>query len=265
MSSSVVNDFLSALFDNNATSEADSSSHTPPSKGVPLSSTIPSENVSKDANQVQEYGAGIKRQHEEEEKHKVTVDQPVTKRLATESAAASLKKEVHHVRKSSAPKPQYQPFQQQLLGSSVLSDPYDAYIASQAATSHQSKSSKQKDSQKHITSPPTINRDSSSTRDKDEHSHMVYAAKSVIDKLPAESRMFIKKLPSAVTSDDIVNHFGKYGNILEVVPKSGFGFVQFDSVAACRTAIENENGKSFQSVVLGKLTNLKQVWGIGYF
>lgn len=239
MSSSVVNDFLSALFDNNVASET-------------INTHVP-----KDANQVKEDGTGIKRRHEEEENDKVNVDQPDTKRLATKSANTPVKKEAQHVRKSNAPKPQYQPFQQQLLGSSVLSDPYDAYIASQATASSQANSSTKKVSQKHITSPTTTDRESSFTKDKNERSpHPEYAAKNVIDKLPAESRMIIKKLPHAVTHSELVNHFSKYGKILDVVPKHGFGFVQFDSIAACRTAIENENGKPFQSVELGKLMHL---------
>lgn len=264
MSSSVVNDFLSALFDSTATPEADTTSQTPSSKEVPLSSTIPPENVSKYANQVKADGTGIKRRHVEEEKDKVNVDRPHAKRLATENASTPLKKENQRVRKSNAPKPQYQPFQQQLLGSSVLSDPYDAYIASQAATSKQPNSSTQNAPQKHIASPSDVHREYSSTKDKDERSpHAQYDAKSAIDKLPAESRMIIKNLPPAVTHDEIVNYFGRYGKILEVVPKLGFGFVQFDSVAACRTAIENENGEPFQSVELGKLMHLKQISGIG--
>jgi RNA recognition motif-containing protein len=168
-------------------------------------------------------------------------------------------KEHQPTKKTTAPKPQYQPFQQQLLGSTAMSDPYDAYLVSSKLNNLQTASPPAKAAKASSTGSSNSRHDKDGrgkNTSKDSHpSHPYHASNSVIDKLPAESRMFIKKLPHSITHDEIVDHFSKYGKILEVVPKSGFGFVQFESVDACQKAVENENGKAFKTVELGKSTN----------
>ena len=67
-----------------------------------------------------------------------------------------------------------------------------------------------------------------------------------------ESRMLIRQLPNRVDKEDVMDYFSTYGEVLEVVFKNAFGFVQFDSPFACANAVKCENGKKFKGVVLGK-------------
>jgi hypothetical protein len=254
MSSSVVNDFLSALFDNTISSETEVSISEPPS-----TVSAPAASTKTDGAQAEHVAAGVKRQREEE--HESALDHPNTKLVAMDGTDTKpvQTKEHQPIKKTTAPKPQYQPFQQQLLGSTAMSDPYDAYLASSKLNNLQTASPPAKAAKASSTGSSNSRYDKDGrgkNTSKDSHpSHPYHASNSVIDKLPAESRMFIKKLPHSITHDEIVDHFSKYGKILEVVPKSGFGFVQFESVDACQKAVENENGKAFKTVELGKSTN----------
>ncbi|KAG1141789.1 hypothetical protein G6F38_008179 [Rhizopus arrhizus] len=65
-----------------------------------------------------------------------------------------------------------------------------------------------------------------------------------------ESRMLIRQLPNRVDKEDVMDYFSTYGEVLEVVFKNAFGFVQFDSPFACANAVKCENGKKFKGVVL---------------
>jgi len=249
MSSSVVNDFLSALFDNTIASESDVSNPEPAKVSTFVAS---SEISSTEGAQTESVAAGVKRQREEE--REPTSDQS-HKRVTTDAsdiaAAKPVKKSLPQPTRKPTAKPQYQPFQQQLLGSTAMSDPFDAYLASQKLNNMHNASQRAKDS-------PSVSSDSRREKDgrgkgmnRDSHpSHASHVSKSAIDNLPAEARMFIKKLPQSITHDEIIDHFSKYGKIREVVPKSGFGFVQFESIDSCRKAIENENGNTFKNVEL---------------
>ncbi|KAH8551036.1 hypothetical protein BGW37DRAFT_48529 [Umbelopsis sp. PMI_123] len=256
MSSSVVNDFLSALFDNTATTDGNVT-NSEPAKDSPADLSAQSAN---DPLLVKQSDTGIKRQREDEEEHKSVTEQPDSKRMAVNRAADSANtKQQQPTRKTSAPKPQYQPFQQQLLGSTGLSDPYDAYIASQKLHSMKKSSPRAKHS-----SPISSDgrNDSSHGRPVNQNNHVSHThpgPKTALDKYPDEARMYIKNLPPTAAYDDISDHFSKYGKIVEVVLKSGNPFVQFESVNACRAAVDNENGKPFKSVELGKSTNISYI------
>lgn len=67
-----------------------------------------------------------------------------------------------------------------------------------------------------------------------------------------ESRMLIRQLPARVDKEDVMAYFSAYGEVLEVVFKNTFGFVQFDSPFACANAVQCENGKKFKGITLGK-------------
>ncbi|KAI9288331.1 hypothetical protein BC943DRAFT_316285 [Umbelopsis sp. AD052] len=246
MSSSVVNDFLSALFDNTATSDGDASNSEPTKN--PVDSSAP---LAHDPSNVKQGNAGIKRQREEVEERKSVTEQPDSKRMAVGSASDAAKaKQQQPTRKTPAPKPQYQPFQQQLLGSTGLSDPYDAYIASQKLHGMKKSSPRAKNSS---AIPSDGRSESSRNKTVNQNNHLPHThpvPKTTLDKYPDEARMFIKNLPPTAAYNDIANHFSKYGKITEVVLKSGNPFVQFETINACRAAVDNENGKPFKSVEL---------------
>ncbi|OZJ05621.1 hypothetical protein BZG36_01506 [Bifiguratus adelaidae] len=63
------------------------------------------------------------------------------------------------------------------------------------------------------------------------------------ESLPAEARMFVRDLKNSnLTCDDIRDCFQEFGDVIEVVLKSTFGFVQFGSVESCADAIRHKNG-----------------------
>ncbi|GAA5796287.1 hypothetical protein HPULCUR_001657 [Helicostylum pulchrum] len=68
-----------------------------------------------------------------------------------------------------------------------------------------------------------------------------------------ESRMLVRQLPKFIDKQDVMNYFSKYGEVLEVVQKTPFGFVHFENPEACAQAVQIENGKPFHGIVLGKL------------
>ncbi|KAI9250270.1 hypothetical protein BY458DRAFT_524872 [Sporodiniella umbellata] len=65
-----------------------------------------------------------------------------------------------------------------------------------------------------------------------------------------ESRMLIRQLPNQVGKEEVMEYFSTYGEVLEVVFKQAFGFVQFDNPSACANAVKCENGKKFKGVFL---------------
>lgn len=67
-----------------------------------------------------------------------------------------------------------------------------------------------------------------------------------------ESRMLVRQLPKFIDKQDVMNYFSKYGEVLEVVQKTPFGFVHFENPEACAQAVQVENGKPFHGIVLGK-------------
>lgn len=67
-----------------------------------------------------------------------------------------------------------------------------------------------------------------------------------------ESRMLVRQLPKFIDKQDVMNYFSKYGEVLEVVQKTPFGFVHFENPESCAQAVLVENGKPFHGIVLGK-------------
>ncbi|KAI7893757.1 uncharacterized protein EV154DRAFT_401774, partial [Mucor mucedo] len=65
-----------------------------------------------------------------------------------------------------------------------------------------------------------------------------------------ESRMLVRQLPKFIDKQDVMNYFSKYGEVLEVVQKTPFGFVHFENPEACAQAVQVENGKPFHGIVL---------------
>ncbi|KAJ8330760.1 hypothetical protein O5D80_001269 [Batrachochytrium dendrobatidis] len=64
----------------------------------------------------------------------------------------------------------------------------------------------------------------------------------VISKMPPNSRLFMGNLPSdKPTPKEFAQRFVPYGNIVEIMLKSTFGFIQFDNAESCQAAIEGEN------------------------
>ncbi|KAI8643120.1 hypothetical protein BD408DRAFT_442824 [Parasitella parasitica] len=77
-------------------------------------------------------------------------------------------------------------------------------------------------------------------------------AKRHIDwnKVIPESRMLIHQLPKSTSKQELMDYFSKYGEVLEVVQKSTFGFVHFENPEQCARAVEAENYKTFKNVLL---------------
>lgn len=67
------------------------------------------------------------------------------------------------------------------------------------------------------------------------------------------SRIFIGNLKTeAVSPQEIVNIFSKYGNVIEEpVFRKSFGFVQFDNERSAAEAIQNENGRLVAGMPIG--------------
>lgn len=80
-------------------------------------------------------------------------------------------------------------------------------------------------------------------------------AKKHIDwsKVIPESRMLIHQLPKSTSKQELMDYFSKYGEVLEVVQKNTFGFVHFENPEQCARAVEAENYKTFNDVLLSKL------------
>ncbi|KAL0094462.1 hypothetical protein F4703DRAFT_1818894 [Phycomyces blakesleeanus] len=80
-----------------------------------------------------------------------------------------------------------------------------------------------------------------------------YPSEGGIDRktLTPETRMLIRRLPAHIKHREIVNHFSKYGEVLEFVPKKLHGFIQFSNPHSCAAAVRAESGKSFHGFVLG--------------
>ncbi|KAL9556316.1 hypothetical protein MBANPS3_001935 [Mucor bainieri] len=69
-------------------------------------------------------------------------------------------------------------------------------------------------------------------------------------KVIPESRMLIHQLPKSTSKQELMDYFSKYGEVLEVVQKNTFGFVHFENPEQCARAVEAENYKTFNDVVL---------------
>ncbi|KAJ3200930.1 hypothetical protein HDU67_001708, partial [Dinochytrium kinnereticum] len=66
----------------------------------------------------------------------------------------------------------------------------------------------------------------------------------VISKLPPNARLFLGNLASERTTKyEVAAIFAHYGNIVEILLKGSFGFVQFTDPVACQEAIRLEQGR----------------------
>ncbi|KAL0088139.1 hypothetical protein F4703DRAFT_1926886 [Phycomyces blakesleeanus] len=75
--------------------------------------------------------------------------------------------------------------------------------------------------------------------------------------LKVDARMFIRQLPIDPSKRDLIVFFEKYGKVLDVSLKGNYGFVQFDSPEACRSAVRAENGRHFKGITLENCTSLQ--------
>lgn len=74
----------------------------------------------------------------------------------------------------------------------------------------------------------------------------------VLNNLPIGTRLFIGNLPShSTTTDELMEIFAPYGDILQISIKNSYGFVQYDNVESVKKAIEMENGRTLHGLRLG--------------
>jgi RNA recognition motif-containing protein len=67
-------------------------------------------------------------------------------------------------------------------------------------------------------------------------------------------RIFVGNLASEKASpEQLRNLFAKYGEIVDIVIRKSFGFIQFDNPQAAKDAIEFENGRLFAGLHLGMM------------
>jgi RNA recognition motif-containing protein len=65
-------------------------------------------------------------------------------------------------------------------------------------------------------------------------------------------RIFVGNLASERTSrDELTEVFSKYGEIVDMVVRKSFGFIQFDTPEAAKSAIDGENGRLLGGLHLG--------------
>jgi len=70
---------------------------------------------------------------------------------------------------------------------------------------------------------------------------------------PSNSRVFVGNCPCEKTSaQELEAIFAPYGRVLEVVLRSSFAFIQFDSEQSVQGAIEAEQGRLVGGLALGK-------------
>ncbi|CAH2354543.1 hypothetical protein CLIB1423_17S01530 [[Candida] railenensis] len=61
------------------------------------------------------------------------------------------------------------------------------------------------------------------------------------DEFPDKSRLFVGNLPAnTITKQDLYRIFSQYGEVIQIVIKAGFGFVQFRTTEACLECIKGE-------------------------
>jgi hypothetical protein len=68
-----------------------------------------------------------------------------------------------------------------------------------------------------------------------------------------ESRMLVRQLPKFADKQEVLEYFTKYGEVIEVVQKNSFGFVHFENPESCARAVQAENGKIYNGVILGRI------------
>ncbi|KAJ3088102.1 hypothetical protein HK102_009590 [Quaeritorhiza haematococci] len=87
------------------------------------------------------------------------------------------------------------------------------------------------------------------------HTVTFAAHPSVIGKLPPGSRLFLGNLASERTDKgEVASIFAQYGNIVEILFKGSYGFIQYDNPTSCREAIRCEQGRVLGGINLGEFS-----------
>lgn len=76
-----------------------------------------------------------------------------------------------------------------------------------------------------------------------------------------EIHMVARRLPPSIKKRDLLDHFSKYGTILDAYVLNASGHVQFDNAESCQTAVQEENGKILKGAVLGRF----YFWRVGRY
>ncbi|KAJ3037160.1 hypothetical protein HK097_003597 [Rhizophlyctis rosea] len=85
------------------------------------------------------------------------------------------------------------------------------------------------------------------------HTVTFSTTQSVLNTIPPGSRLFIDNLNAdRLQRKEVASIFAKYGNVVEILLKENYGFVQFDNWEACWQAIRDENGRSVQGSKWGE-------------
>ncbi|KAI9319758.1 hypothetical protein BX666DRAFT_1322282 [Dichotomocladium elegans] len=68
-----------------------------------------------------------------------------------------------------------------------------------------------------------------------------------IKDLPAATRLIIRGMPSdRIPEELLAERFGQYGEVLEIVPKDNYTFIQFPDVESCANAVKSEQGQMLE-------------------
>lgn len=68
-----------------------------------------------------------------------------------------------------------------------------------------------------------------------------YSGYGSLDDLPENLRLFIGNLPAnTITKEDLFRIFSKYGEVLQISIKAGYGFIQYRTAEACSASIKGE-------------------------
>ncbi|KAJ3050795.1 hypothetical protein HDU99_008574, partial [Rhizoclosmatium hyalinum] len=75
----------------------------------------------------------------------------------------------------------------------------------------------------------------------------------VVNQMPLHARLFLGNLMTDRTDRfEVAAIFANYGNIVEVLLKNGFGFVQYTDPVACSEAIRLEQGRLIAGGAVGE-------------
>ncbi len=83
------------------------------------------------------------------------------------------------------------------------------------------------------------------------HTVAFYPPAGLISKLPRGARLFLGRLPQQMTKDELASIFVQYGNIVEIVLKGVFGFIQFETHEECKEAADRENQRELHGSRIG--------------
>ena len=99
-------------------------------------------------------------------------------------------------------------------------------------------------SRKRERSPDRYNDPPSKQRRQDTRRHPRPQPSNHHTDLDPETRLICRRLPShRITHTQLEDHFSRYGQVLEVVMKPSYSFVQFTNADTCAAAVRGENGR----------------------